>query len=62
MCVLHFGVCPPFFCRFARYLAFDPYNMDLAKTLCGSPVYMAPEILSKHEYGANVDLWSAGAA
>ena len=46
--------------RFARYLAVDPQNMDLAKTLCGSPVYMAPEILSKHKYNANVDLWSAG--
>mmetsp|Transcript_2020 Transcript_2020/g.3987 ORF Transcript_2020/g.3987 Transcript_2020/m.3987 type:complete len:568 (-) Transcript_2020:438-2141(-) len=46
---------------FARYLAVDPQNMDLAKTLCGSPVYMAPEILSKHKYNANVDLWSAGA-
>eukprot|EP00667_Euglena_gracilis_P005831 EG_transcript_5868 len=46
---------------FARYLAFDPSCLDLAKTLCGSPVYMAPEILSRRNYGANVDLWSAGA-
>eukprot|EP01012_Entosiphon_sulcatum_P066297 TRINITY_DN95465_c0_g1_i1.p1 TRINITY_DN95465_c0_g1~~TRINITY_DN95465_c0_g1_i1.p1 ORF type:complete len:640 (+),score=91.83 TRINITY_DN95465_c0_g1_i1:73-1992(+) len=42
---------------FARYVK----PLDLAQTLCGSPVYMAPEILGKRSYGAAVDLWSAGA-
>lgn len=26
----------------------------------GSPLYMAPEILLRHEYDARVDLWSVG--
>ena len=30
-------------------------------TVCGTPVYMAPEILDIREYGAEADLWSCGA-
>ena len=29
-------------------------------TLCGSPSYVAPEILNKQMYGVKCDLWSAG--
>ena len=29
-------------------------------TICGSPLYMAPEIMSKNKYGNKVDLWSLG--
>lgn len=32
----------------------------LAETLCGSPLYMAPEILRYEKYDARVDLWSIG--
>jgi len=32
----------------------------LAKTLCGSPLYMAPEILGQKPYNSNADLWSTG--
>ncbi|KAL1746115.1 kinase-like domain-containing protein [Schizophyllum fasciatum] len=42
---------------FARSLP----NAMMAQTLCGSPLYMAPEILKYEPYGPKVDLWSTGA-
>ncbi|GLJ55411.1 hypothetical protein SUGI_1189660 [Cryptomeria japonica] len=33
----------------------------LAETLCGSPLYMAPEIMQFQKYNAKADLWSVGA-
>ena len=42
--------------NFAREL----YDNDLAETLCGSPLYMAPEILNKNDYSVKSDLWSVG--
>lgn len=33
----------------------------MAETLCGSPLYMAPEILRYEKYDAKADLWSVGA-
>ena len=42
---------------FAR--ALSPHLM--AETLCGSPLYMAPEILLSQKYDAKADLWSVGA-
>ncbi|KAF2265571.1 MAP/microtubule affinity-regulating kinase 4 [Lojkania enalia] len=41
---------------FARILP----STSLAETLCGSPLYMAPEILRYEKYGAKADLWSIG--
>lgn len=42
---------------FARHLSVN----TLAETLCGSPLYMAPEILRFEKYDAKADLWSVGA-
>uniref|UniRef100_A0A7N0RH35 Protein kinase domain-containing protein n=2 Tax=Kalanchoe fedtschenkoi TaxID=63787 RepID=A0A7N0RH35_KALFE len=33
----------------------------LAETLCGSPLYMAPEIMQLQKYDAKADMWSVGA-
>jgi serine/threonine-protein kinase ULK/ATG1 len=33
----------------------------LAHTICGSPLYMAPEILNGQTYDSKVDVWSLGA-
>eukprot|EP01090_Pellita_catalonica_P002149 TRINITY_DN11795_c0_g1_i1.p1 TRINITY_DN11795_c0_g1~~TRINITY_DN11795_c0_g1_i1.p1 ORF type:complete len:460 (-),score=86.07 TRINITY_DN11795_c0_g1_i1:79-1458(-) len=41
---------------FARFIS----PQDLTTTLCGSPLYMAPEILMCKEYDGAIDLWSAG--
>ena len=33
---------------------------DLSKTLCGSPIYMAPEIMQHKPYNNKTDIWSIG--
>lgn len=41
---------------FARYAG----NNALLQTLCGSPMYMAPEIMKYKKYNNKSDLWSVG--
>jgi serine/threonine protein kinase len=41
---------------FAKMIGSD----TLAETMCGSPLYMAPEILLKKPYTSKADLWSVG--
>ena len=41
---------------FARYLQAN----SMAATLCGSPMYMAPEVITSQHYDAKADLWSVG--
>ncbi|CAH1956294.1 unnamed protein product [Acanthoscelides obtectus] len=41
---------------FARFL----HDGVMAATLCGSPMYMAPEVIMSLQYDAKADLWSLG--
>jgi serine/threonine-protein kinase ULK2 len=41
---------------FARYYEIN----TMVDTLCGSPLYMAPEIMKHKRYTINADLWSVG--
>lgn len=47
---------------FARYFDFsdEKINDDMTATLCGSPTYMAPEMILKGHYNIKADLWSFG--
>lgn len=42
---------------FSKYYTGDN---ELLETLCGSPMYMAPEILFHQKYNVKTDLWSIG--
>lgn len=47
--IADFGLC--------RYLPPE----EQAKVVCGSPLYMAPEVLQFQKYDSKVDMWSVGA-
>lgn len=48
----------------ARYFDCKPQNTtgydDMIKTMCGSPIYMAPELINDGVYNIKADLWSFG--
>lgn len=35
-------------------------KLDCLSTICGSPGYMAPEIITQQPYDEKVDIWSLG--
>ena len=35
-------------------------TFDMASTLCGTPVYMAPEVIVGRSYDQKADMWSIG--
>jgi len=39
---------------------YDGNKNDMINTICGSPLYMAPELLITMEYNSSVDLWAYG--
>lgn len=47
-----FSLCRPFVCVLPRF--------NVCRTMCGTPAYLAPEILMNQSYGISVDLWSLG--
>ena len=38
------------------------HNPDnaLRETICGTPLYLSPELISAEKYGSSVDLWAVG--
>jgi serine/threonine protein kinase len=49
---------------FSRYFEYKPqissgYD-DMVSTICGSPIYMAPELVLGYKYNIKADLWSFG--
>ncbi|KAM3147681.1 hypothetical protein pb186bvf_000009 [Paramecium bursaria] len=43
---------------FAKYV--ENYSSQLLKSCVGSPLYMAPQVLSKQHYSTKCDIWSLG--
>lgn len=35
-------------------------HKDLTKTVCGTPLYMAPQIIRENDYSNKADIWSLG--
>jgi len=55
--LLHNGVIKIADFGFCKHLK---QRSDMAKTIVGSPIYMAPEILGGKKYTSSADIWSIG--
>lgn len=51
-----------FFTKFVADFGFARFLNEgvMAATLCGSPMYMAPEVIMSKQYDTRADLWSLG--
>ena len=41
-------------------LAKHNFEMTIRQTICGTPMYMPPELLREEPYNAKADVWSVG--
>ena len=47
-------------CKIADFGFAKIQENDMINTMCGSPMYMAPEIIKHQEYSEKADIWSCG--
>jgi len=47
-------------CKIADFGFAKIQGNDMVNTMCGSPMYMAPEIIKHQEYSEKADIWSCG--
>ena len=41
------------------WAVFNP-DKEMRSTLCGTPLYLAPELVAQQEYNQSIDIWAIG--